>query len=50
MFYPIGLSATSRRIFGLNHERLTRIKADYDPDNVFNRSYALLPELTHGAT
>jgi len=37
-----GLSANARDIFGSNFERLCEIKTRYDPDNVFDKSYALL--------
>ncbi|MCJ1462361.1 hypothetical protein MMC07_000961 [Pseudocyphellaria aurata] len=40
------LGASPRVIFGNNYDRLTQIKKQYDPDNVFNKSYSLVPELS----
>ena len=37
----LGLLASPRRIFGANYDRLTELKAKFDPDNVFDKSYSL---------
>lgn len=36
------MAAKPREIFGSNLERLREVKAVYDPNNVFNKSYALI--------
>jgi FAD/FMN-containing dehydrogenase len=33
----------SRDIFGENYERLSQIKAKYDPKNIFNKLFAITP-------
>jgi FAD/FMN-containing dehydrogenase len=37
------LAADPRVIFGTNFPRLTELKKKYDPENVFDKSYALVP-------
>ena len=34
----------SRALFGRNYPRLQRLKAKYDPDNVFSRWFAITPD------
>jgi FAD/FMN-containing dehydrogenase len=36
--------SSSRALFGRNYPRLQRLKAKYDPDNVFSRWYAIAPD------
>ncbi|KAI9789074.1 MAG: hypothetical protein M1833_002772 [Piccolia ochrophora] len=36
---------SAREIFGVNHDRLKTLKERYDPENIFNKSYAF--DLTH---
>jgi FAD/FMN-containing dehydrogenase len=38
------LAADPRVIFGTNYGRLCEVKRKYDPENVFNKSYALVSE------
>jgi FAD/FMN-containing dehydrogenase len=33
----------SKDIFGENYDRLSRIKAQYDPNNVFDKLFAITP-------
>lgn len=35
--------SNSRALFGRNYPRLQRLKAKYDPDNVFSRWFAIAP-------
>jgi len=42
VFKP-GLSSHPRDVFGVNFERLTELKVVFDPENVFSRSYSLIP-------
>jgi len=34
----------SRDIFGDNYPRLQKLKAKYDPNNVFNKLFAIAPQ------
>jgi FAD/FMN-containing dehydrogenase len=44
MLCDIGLGDTrTRDIFGGNYEKLVELKRQYDPENVFNRAYNLIP-------
>ena len=36
--------ANARALFGRNYPRLQRLKAKYDPDNVFSRWFAITPD------
>lgn len=36
-------SSGGEEIFGVNYDRLTKLKGQYDPTNVFNKAVALLP-------
>jgi FAD/FMN-containing dehydrogenase len=36
--------SNSRALFGRNYPRLQRLKAKYDPDNVFSRWFAITPD------
>jgi FAD/FMN-containing dehydrogenase len=38
------LAADPRVVFGTNFTRLTELKKKYDPENVFDKSYALVPK------
>lgn len=38
-----GLGGDLRSVYGVNVDRLRKLKARFDPDNVFNRSQGLLP-------
>jgi FAD/FMN-containing dehydrogenase len=37
--------SSSRALFGPNYKRLQRLKAQYDPENVFSRWFAITPNL-----
>ncbi len=39
----IGLMATPQEVFGLNLERLRKLKAIYDPENAFSKAHAIVP-------
>jgi FAD/FMN-containing dehydrogenase len=39
--YYAGLMASPQDIFGSNYEALVKLKAKYDPDNIFHTSYRL---------
>ncbi len=39
----IGLMATPQEVFGLNLERLRKLKAIYDPENAFSKAHAIIP-------
>lgn len=32
-------------MFGANYERLQELKAQYDPDNIFNKLFAITPNI-----
>ena len=36
----------SKDIFGFNYGRLQKLKAQYDPSNMFNKLFAISPEGT----
>ncbi|KAI9842636.1 MAG: hypothetical protein M1837_007003 [Sclerophora amabilis] len=38
-----GLGASAQEIFGSNYERLVELKTIYDPDNVFHKSFKIIP-------
>lgn len=38
-----GLMASSKDVYGANFERLVELKKRFDGDNVFRKSYQLLP-------
>jgi FAD/FMN-containing dehydrogenase len=37
--------SSARALFGPNYKRLQRLKAEYDPENVFSRWFAITPNL-----
>lgn len=42
--YVLGLLSDARGIYGGNFDRLRCLKSKFDPDNVFNKSHAIVPE------
>lgn len=39
----LGLLSNARGIYGCNFDRLRYLKSKYDPDNIFNKSHAIVP-------
>jgi FAD/FMN-containing dehydrogenase len=43
VFFSQQYDERSRDIFGENYERLSQIKAKYDPKNMFDKLFAITP-------
>jgi hypothetical protein len=44
-YLPPSASERIREIYGVNYPRLARIKARYDPENLFRENQNILPEV-----
>jgi FAD/FMN-containing dehydrogenase len=48
-FMPDDEAGRVRGAYGVNYDRLARIKAEWDPENVFCYNQNVLPEVPAGA-